>query len=113
MQALNELQQALLQTALARLRQLDEAEGLEPALSRPHGKQHLGLLADGDLSEMKDQFDFELLFERLFHMHQAPGDGKLMEFAAHLPPVGQPHKRQDGSPKLDPKRAVLAAGQSL
>jgi hypothetical protein len=60
------------------------------------------------LSELEDQFDFQLFVERLFQVHQAAGDGELMQFAANLAPVGQQHQGQDRSAQFDPKRAVLA-----
>ena len=95
MYALDELQQTLLQTFLAGLGQFDETKGLEPTLRGPHGEHHFRLLADGGLPQLKDQLNFELLVERLLQVHQAAGDGKLMQFTAHLAPVGKPHKRQD------------------
>lgn len=107
---LDELQQTLLQTILAGLGEFDEAEGLEPALCGPHGEHHFRLFADGGLPEVEDQFDFEFFVERLLHVHQATGGGKLMQFTAHFAPVGQAHQGQDRSTELDAERAIVAAG---
>lgn len=112
MQALNEPQQTLLQAKLAGFWQFDETEGLEPALSGPHGKHHFCLFADGGLPEVKNQLDLQFFVERLLDVHQAAGDGKLMQFSSYLAPVGQAHQRQDRSAKLDPKRTTLATRQS-
>lgn len=112
MHALDELQQAFFQATLAGLGKFDEAEGLEPALGGPHGEHHFYAFADGVLAEVKDQLDFEFFVERLLEVHQAAGDGKLMEFATHLATVGQTHQGQDRAAKLDAKRARLVAGQS-
>jgi len=71
------------------LRQVDEAEGLQPSLGSPHGEHHFGVFADGGLSEMEDDLDSQLLVEGLLHVHQSAGGGDLMKFAAYFAPVGQ------------------------
>ena len=47
---------------------VNEAEGLQPSLRGPHGKQHLGSFADGRLAEMKNYLNFEFLIERFVHV---------------------------------------------
>ena len=112
LEALNELLEAGFEGALAGFGQIDEAEGLEPSLGRPHGEHHLGFLADGGFADVEDQFDFEFLVEGFFEMHQAAGGGKLVKFASYFAAVGKAHEGEDGSAELDAKRAVLAAGCS-
>lgn len=111
--ALNERQQTRLQRVLACLGKIDEAEGLKPTLGRPHGKHHLYLFADGRFPEVKDQLDLELFVERLLHVYEAAGGGKLMQFASQLALVGQSNEGQDRSAELDPKGALslLPGGQ--
>ena len=101
-----------MQGGLAGFGHVDEAEGLEPALSGPHGKHDLGFFADGRLAELEDQLYFEFFIERLLHVHKAAGGGKLMQFAPHLTPVGQAHEGEDGSAEFDAKRAFFPLGGS-
>jgi len=51
---LDECKQACQQSVFTPLRQLDEAEGLQPALGRPHGKHDLRFLADGSFTEVEN-----------------------------------------------------------
>jgi hypothetical protein len=51
----------------------------------------------------------EFFIERFFHVHEAAGDGKLMEFATDLVVVRQTHEREDGAAELDAKGARLFA----
>jgi hypothetical protein len=104
---LNERQQTCLQSIFAFFRKINEAEGLEPALSRPHGKHDLRFFADDGLAKVEDKFDFELFVERLLHVHEAARGRELMQFTAYFTAVGQPHEREDRSPELDAKRASL------
>jgi hypothetical protein len=109
--ALNELQQTGFQDTPGCLRQFHETEGLEPALSGPHGEHHLHFFADGGLAEVEDQLDLQFFVEWILQVHQTAGSGKLMQFAPHLAPVGQSNERQDRAAQLNPKGAVLAAEQ--
>jgi len=111
-QALHELKQAFLQAISAGLGEFDEAEGLQPALRGPHGEHHLDAFADGVLAEVEDQLDFEFFVEGILHVHQAAGDGELVQFAAHFAPIGQAYQSEDGAAKLDAKRALLATAES-
>ena len=109
--ALNELLQTRFQGTPGCLGQFDKTEGLEPALSGPHGEHHLHFFADGGLAEVEDQLHLQFFVERILQVHQTAGSGKLMQFAPYLAPVGQSNERQDGAAQLNPKRAVLAAEQ--
>src|SRR5271155_945268 len=88
LQALNERQQVGFESLFGGLGQIDEAEGLKPALRGPHGEHHLCFFADGGLAEVKDDFHSQLFVERFFQMHEAAASGKLMHFASYLAPVG-------------------------
>ena len=112
LQVLNELEKACLERFLSGLGKFDEAEGLEPALSSPHGEHHFYFFADCGFPKMKDQFDLELFVEWFFKVHQAAGGGKLVQFPAYLATIGELNKGQDRSAQFDPKRAVLAARQA-
>jgi hypothetical protein len=93
--ALNELSQAGVQSIPGCLWQVDEAEGLEPALGGPHGEHHFRLFADGGLAEVEDDLNVKFLVEWFLQVHQAAGGGKLMQFASYVTPVGQSNERQD------------------
>ena len=58
LQALHKRQKPGLQSFFAGLGQIDETEGLKPALRGPHGEHHLCFFADGGLAEVEDQFHF-------------------------------------------------------
>lgn len=111
MQALHKRQQVGFEGLFGGVGQIDEAEGLKPALRGPHGEHHLGFFADGSLAEVKDDFHSQLFVERFLQMHEAATGGKLMYFASYLSAVGQSNERQDGAAQLDAKRAVLADGK--
>jgi len=106
LQLANERLQTCFQCALARLRQIEEAERLKPALSGPHGKQHFRFFVDGGVTQLEDDLDPELFVERLFQVHQPPGGGKLMEFAAQLAPVGQSNQHEHRPAQLNAKRPL-------
>ena len=89
MRALDQRQKAAVQSVLACGGQFDEAEGLEPSLSGPHGKHDLRPLADRRIAKVKDQFHFKLLVERFLEMHQTAAGRKLMQFSANLALIGQ------------------------
>ena len=112
MQALNELGQTCFESSFGGLGQVDEAEGLEPALGGPHGEHHLYFLADGGFPELEDHFHVQFFVKRLLQVHQAARDGKLMQFTAYLAPVGQSHEGQDRAAQLYSEGAVLAAGKT-
>ena len=112
MQALNELQQTRFQGSFGGFRQVDEAEGLEPALGGPHREHHLCFLADGGFPELEDHFHMQFLVERFLQVHEAARDRKLMQFASYLAPVGQSHEGQDRTAQLNSKGAVPAAGKT-
>ena|ERR1700678_2739621 len=85
--------------------QIDKAEGLQPSLRGPHGKEHLHGFADGGFAQMKDQLDVQLFVERLLQVEQSTGGGNLMQLAAQFTTVGQANERQDGAAQLDAKGA--------
>jgi hypothetical protein len=93
--------------SLAGFGELDEAEGLEPSLRGPHGKKHLDLLADCGVANLEDQFDFEFLIERLVEVHEAAGDGELMQLAAQLALVGQANDGEHRSTELHTEWAIF------
>ena len=96
------------QSAAAVLGKFDEAKGLEPSLSRPHGEQNFCIFVDGGGAEVKDQFHLQLFVEWSFEMNQAAGDGKLMEFTANLAVVGKANEGQDGATQFHAKGALRA-----
>src|ERR1700683_5564238 len=53
------------------LGQAHKTKRLHPALRRPHRKQHLRLIPNGGLTNVKNQFHFQLLIQRLFQMEHA------------------------------------------
>jgi len=110
--ALNELSQAGVQSIPGCLWQVDEAEGLEPALGGPHGEHHFRLFADGGLPKVEDDFHMKFFVERFLQVHQAASGGKLMQLASNVAPVGQTNERQDRAAQLNSKRTVVAAGNS-
>ena len=68
--------QARLQNLLTRLRQIDEAERLQPPLRGPHGKQHLHPFANGGFFQMKDQVQLQFFIQRLIDVEQPSGRRK-------------------------------------
>ena len=107
MDALDQRQQAGVQSVFACGGQLDEAERLQPTLGGPHGKHDLSSFANRGITQVKDELNFQLFVERLLQVHQTAAGGKLMQFAANLALVGQSNQRQDRAPKLDAKGAIL------
>jgi|HubBroStandDraft_4_1064222.scaffolds.fasta_scaffold743548_2 hypothetical protein len=112
LEALNELQQARLQGIPGCFWQVEEAEGLEPALGGPHGEHHFRLFANGGFAEVEDDFHMKLFVERFLQVHKAAGSRKLMQFASYVAAVGQSNERQDRATQLDAKGAVLADGKA-
>lgn len=81
---LHECKQSHLKRVSCGFGKVDEAKGLQPALSRPHRKHNLRFFVDRGGAELEDQLDFEFLIQRHLYVHQAAADGKLVQFAPKL-----------------------------
>jgi hypothetical protein len=95
--ALNEGQNAGVESVLAGGGQIDKAKRLQPALRGPHGEHDFGWLANRRLTEMEDQLDLQLFIERPFQVHKAASDGELMQVRSYLPLVRQSNENQNGA----------------
>lgn len=91
----NKRLQTCLQDTLVCFGHVAKTKRLQPTLCGPHGKKHFNFFADRGLPEMEDQLDLQLFVQWLLQIHQAAAGRELMQFASHLPPVGQANERED------------------
>src|SRR5580658_9100624 len=94
------------------LRQIDEAEGLEAALGRPHWKQHLRTAANAGDAKVKYDSHAYALIQRIFERNQAAIHGELTHAPADLPSVLEQNQGQDGAAEFDAQAplSLLRAG---
>src|SRR5208282_912391 len=90
-----------IQAGAVGLGQFHKAEGLEAALSGPHGKQHVRTAADAGDADVEHDGHLDAFVQRVFEREQAAVDRELIHAATDLTSVFEQHQSEDGAAELD------------